>query len=261
MSSGGYIRRDATPTGAQLITAVNKAQAIVIGHPWLLIVLTGLAGGLELLAAKARWPPTAVRVVQRGVAGAVVAAAIAVPAVLIASPFIALPTLGPDSRAYASAGDYAVAVLATLGTGLRLSNVDVLTHATFWGGFGWLETKLPDGLLAVFSLTVVAGLVLLVRRLTRSHDYRRMAWLVLIALGTAASACAYAIATYYLGRSVNGRYLFTLYLPPLFIILQGLTPPGGDPLARKRPGLDVIVMAGLLALHAYCIAFQLERFF
>jgi hypothetical protein len=261
MSSGGYFRRDATPAGAQLITAVNRAQAIVMGHPWLLIVLPAVAGGLELMAAKVRWPQTAVRVAQRGVAGAVVVAAIAVAAVLIASPFIALPMLGTDSRAYASARDYAGAVLATLGTGLRLSNVDVLTHTTFWSGFGWLETKLPDGLLAVFSLTVVAGLVLLVRRLNRTHDYRRMAWLVVIALGSAASAYAYAIACYYLRRNVSGRYLFTLYLAPLFIILQGFVPARADPLVRWRPGLHFIVMAGLLALHAFCIAFLLKRFF
>ena len=113
----------------------------------------------------------------------------------------------------------------------------------------------------MFASICVAAFALLVRRLIASQDGRRLMWLVVGMAGSTGSVLFYAVASYALHRNLHGRYILGLYLPVLFIIAQGIADIAAAPTARWRRFLSPGILGTLIAVHAYCVAVVLKRFF
>lgn len=199
-----------------------------------------------------------------------VACALAAAAVLTSvflSAFVRYPALGfaegvsPPS----SAGAYALEVLRVAATGFRIGNHDWLLSATFWEGFGWLDTMPGDGLVTLLILLTALGLVTLLAHITRTGPVRRAIWLGVLGPGWIATLVLYAISSYYLHRNLHGRYLVGLYLSMLAVCgsVVALVPraPRHDTWWLQGLSREWSVVAAAGAIHAYALRFILLRYF
>jgi hypothetical protein len=259
----GYFRYDATGgSGLELLSTVNRLLARITAHPWLVLVPLAAAGAVEVLFERVRQVATLQLVASRLAIGLAVISAVGLLMVFVTSGFTALPTL-PSLGALPSATPerYVRAVLTALPASVRLTNFDPLLFTTFWSGFGWLDTVLPDLCLAALALGCAAAFVGLVTRLTARGDSRRIAWLIAVLAGGFGSAAAYAVAGFYLNRDVHGRYLIALYLPLIVLIWQAVAldrQTGATPRWLRRSRVGLVVAA--VALHAFSISFVLTRY-
>ncbi|HET9493476.1 MAG TPA: hypothetical protein VFR15_04520, partial [Chloroflexia bacterium] len=100
---------------------------------------------------------------------------------------------------------------------------------TFWSGFGWLTVFLPEPMytaLAVLVLAAIAGLVLWLLR----HQWSPGAWLALVAVFALAGAVTIGFARQMtllafgtIASGPQGRYLFVLIIPVVWLLLVGLS--------------------------------------
>ncbi len=106
--------------------------------------------------------------------------------------------------------------IAAVGFAPYFVSVIRTTFQSFWGQFGWMGVPMPGyiyGLLGIFTLIVIAGIVLAVKR--RDQLFIRPeqvdgGWILLLAAGLVVLAFLYYNLTYY---QVQGRYLFPGLLP------------------------------------------------
>jgi len=260
----GYFRGDATVgSGLQLMAVVNRSLARVAARPWLGVLPIAAACAGEIVLGRMKPSAAINRAVRIGLSASLVVFAAGVVAILGGSVFVAWPTLDLiETQTFTEPGQYVSAALRTIGTGLRVSNFDSLTFRTFWSGFGWLDTVLPDWLLAVFAGTCALATVLMAGRLVARGEARRMVWFVCVLTGTIGSTCAYAIACYYLHRNLHGRYLIALYLPLLVVGWRSVGEAfEGSLVAQGGKVLGLAVASLMIGAHTYCFVFVLERFF
>lgn len=164
----------------------------------------------------------------------------------------------------ASATRYVTEVLVVALTGLRLWNHDFLLSTSFWGGFGWVDTIPPVWFISlVVLLHALVGVVLLIR-LACADEWRRPAWLGILAAGWTTALGLYAVASYILDRNVHGRYLVGLYLIALAVAwcAASLGTAGRPPWARVEPArIARFMLITAACLHAFAFHVILTRYF
>jgi hypothetical protein len=111
---------------------------------------------------------------------------------------------------------------------------------TFWGSFGWLTLPLPEPVyaaLGVLTLLAIAGLGAWAAR----RDWSDGAWLALVAAVALAAAIAVGFARQMtllaFGTIVSGpqgRYLFVLAIPVVWLLLVGLSEAWGRTTGVRR---------------------------
>jgi hypothetical protein len=190
-------------------------------------------------------------------------AAAALFLVFSASLWLPYPTLDPTDPLHPPpARDYVQrAVMACL-TLLRFGRPDNLTSITFWGGFGWLETLVPNPLISLLAAASGVALVLLLVWVARTASGRTLVWLACAAGGLALTAATYALSILRATPAdIHGRYLLGLYIALLVIAWSALARMDKSGWIR-RPDL-VVAIGGMacLAVHAYCLTFILARYF
>jgi hypothetical protein len=194
--------------------------------------------------------------------------AAALAGVLIVSVFQSFPLL--PALVYPSFPAprlYVTSVITAMLTTLRFGTPDVLLVSSFWTGFGWIDT-IPSARF-VSGLAVATGLswMVLLTRLGRRKESRRVAWLVWMGIGLGMSLALYAVAAVSTARDVHGRYLIGFYLSLLSI--AWITPallgrpapaqsPGDRPHGVTRVPLFLVICG---AIHAYSLFFIVNRYF
>ena len=226
-------------------------------HPALLLASVPIGFVGESLVQRlpsmsdAPWARAGARAAGYGLAAVValsLALSLMVPFPSLATREIATP---PSVEAYVSR------VLIVGLTALRLVRPDLLLSASFWGGFGWIDAVLPAGLIIALTTIVAAGLLLTGLSIARRRDIRQAVWIVMLGAGGTAALAAYAVSNYFVNRNLHGRYLVGLYLATL---LAAWTVPilhGEQSTVRVR----VLVVATVIAIHAYALPFVLLRYF
>jgi hypothetical protein len=94
---------------------------------------------------------------------------------------------------------------------------------------------------------------------------RRLSYLVLLMLGLVPTLVVYAIAAYQLPTNLHGRYFIGWFLILIGLAWSFPAIAGPLPIVMRRPGLQVlrpaVLVAACLAVHAYCLGFILNRYF
>lgn len=237
---------------------------VILDHPvtWLLVTVAACAAievGLLVVRRRVawRWPGRALAWMAYGLAVAVLAG-------LLASLFVAYPSLSPfPADARPNAMDYIAQVLSVMATSLRLSSPDHLLVVSAWIGFGWIDT-LPPAWLATF-LVVGSGLAgtAYLLYLAKMGDGRRAALVGLLGLGALAALVVYAVSSLAMFRNVHGRYLIGWYLTWLGVAWGWLSqlPSVRRPAVPACVPRTALVLTTCGAVHAWCLIVILQRYF
>jgi len=244
----------------------RSAAELFRSRPWYVAAVIPIGLGIEIAAA---WIRRRIPEPGRRTFGAVkLACALAVAAVLISlllSAFVPFPSLNAvEVTPPGSVVAYATEVVRVAVSGIRINHHDWLLSASFWGGFGWLDTVPGDGFVSVLVLLTAVALAALLVEIARSGDARRSLWLAVLGGGWILTLVLYAVASYYLHRNVHGRYLVGLYLSILAVCGSALALWPRSPRPETR-GLklsrEVLVVATAAAIHGYALRFILLRYF
>lgn len=160
---------------------------------------------------------------------------------------------------------YVVEVLKVWATSLRAVQHDFLLSASFWGGFGWVDTIPPAWFITLMLMIHAAIGVALLARIGGDGGWRRLVWLLALGAGWVAALALYAAASYSVNRNLHGRYLVGFYLSMLAMVwsVAGLQPRRNLPALRRVVGQSwpsaIFVLA--VCLHAYALRFILLRYF
>jgi hypothetical protein len=235
----------------------RQAAELLRAHPAYLLVPIPIGYACESLLARMRSaPPSAAARIGARLVGYGLVAMVFVS--LAGSLLFDYPTLATrETVVPASAADYTARVLAVALTSLRLTGPDLLTSSFFWGGFGWVDTVLPNGVVIALSAVVALGVMLSGWSVARRQDGRHALWIVLLAAGGTAALAAYAVSNYFVNRNLHGRYLVGVYAAAL---LAAWTIPllrGPQPSERVRP----LLLAAVIGIHAFALPFVLLRYF
>lgn len=151
------------------------------------------------------------------------------------------------------------AVAAALGM-FRIGRPDFLTSTSFWVGFGWLDAIPPDWFTVGVTTLTAGALLASLTRLAVRKDIAGAAWLIVVAIGGAATFVLYAIATLTLSPDLHGRYLLGLYLTllPLCWSVWIVEERGFDVRGISR---WTAFFALVVAVHAVAVYFLLTRYF
>jgi len=237
--------------------------AWLLHNPWWLAIPAAALAGIEIavssltrrLSAPSETRASIVRVIAY-------AAAIAMGAWVIASPWLRHPILIPIDRERLTSLDEAIAqILPPMLAWTRFGRPDVLTSATFWGGFGWLEKLLPEGLVSALAGASGLALAALLAWVGWRRSGRALFWLACAAAGYVISAIAYAYTARLIFTDVHGRYLLGLYLAALAIAWSAVARWSEDARVLTPARVTVIACAGALALHAWTLTYLLDYYF
>jgi hypothetical protein len=243
----------------------------LVRRPWAVCGLIALGAFLEvrLHSSDFKWakawevPATrAVGWVTRGLAAAVMFS-------IVGSLFLNYPQLRPlDSLPLRSTPEYVLQAVLTMATAFRITQTDFLLSAAFWGGFGWIDTILPQGFVATLVLLTGLALTMLLVEIGRNRDGRRTLWLLALASGWVGALVVHAIAADKARINLNGRYLIGWYLSVLVVAWSwptlGRPAKGAAAAVAGRPApasraILSLILCGLV--HAYSLCFILWRYF
>jgi len=214
----GFQRYDAPQraTFARLLAMVNGLLFSVLAYPWLLAVPLVALAGLDRALVGLRAHLRASRTLDRTLEVIAVSAVGLACGEMVWSLLGPLPMLGEvGTPGLDTTVGYMKAVMASALTGARLAGFDHLMFASLWGGFGWVDTILPDALLALLVILLVLGL--LAQALTTSAPLRL--WGLASLFGGVVGITLVAVAASLMGRNVHGRYLLPVALPTTIIAL------------------------------------------
>jgi hypothetical protein len=241
----------------------------LVRSPWPALVLVGAAAALEIGLGPWRRPLASVlgpawQVTWRAAAGAGI---VFVLLSLVGSLVVRYPSLPlvPIPNPYPVL-EYVGRAVATLMTALRLRDPDFLTFSSFWAGFGWSDTIPPPPFLVGLVVALAAGAVSLLLYLRRVNDPRPPAFLLAFVTGAAASLVLYAVAIHRLPMNMTGRYLASWHVA-VAALVGSAAALAHDPRCAAGPPAAALVprtVAFLLAagaVHVYCLAFILRRYF
>lgn len=226
-------------------------------HPALLLASVPIGYAAELLVQRLRPMRDAARAraAARAAGYALAAVVVLSLALSLVVPFPSLATREVSSPPNVAA--YVFRVLIVGLTSLRLARPDLLLSSSFWGGFGWIDAVLPAGVVIALTTIVAAGLILTGVSIARRRDIRQMFWVLMLGAGGTAALAAYAVANFFVNRNLHGRYLVGLYLATL---LAAWTVPILDG-PRSVAKVCFLVVAVVVAIHAYALPFVLLRYF
>jgi hypothetical protein len=241
----------------------------LVRSPWPALVLVGAAAALEIGLGPWRRPLASVlgpvwQVTWRAAAGAGI---VFVLLSLVGSLVVRYPSLPlvPIPNPYPVL-EYVGRAVATLMTALRLRDPDFLTFSSFWAGFGWSDTIPPPPFLVGLVVALAAGAISLLLYLRRVNDPRPPAFLLAFVTGAAASLVLYAVAIHRLPMNMTGRYLASWHVA-VAALVGSAAALAHDPRCAAGPPAAALVprtVAFLLAagaVHVYCLAFILRRYF
>jgi len=164
-----------------------------------------------------------------------------------------------DIQQTVSLGEYVRQTITALGSGLSLRKPDILLARSFWGGFGWHHSPLPEWLMRGLAGGAGLGLALGFWGVWRRREPDRALWLPCWGVGLLATGALTGAAAYVMGfPNVHGRYLLGYYSLLLGVCYAGyglwFERPGG--LARFA-GYAGLVACG--AVHALSMVSLLAR--
>jgi len=146
-------------------------------------------------------------------------------------------------------------------TWMRFGRPDVLASVTFWGGFGWLEKLLPEGIVSVLAGASGLAFAGLLAWIGRRRSGRALVWVACATAGYALSAAAYAFASRLSFGDVHGRYLIGLYLFALVVAWSVVARWSGERRIGQSGLVTCVAAASVLALHAWTLTYLLGRYF
>ncbi|MDO8834096.1 MAG: hypothetical protein Q7V01_00795, partial [Vicinamibacterales bacterium] len=154
-------------------------------------------------------------------------------------------------------------VLTVMSTSFRFGHPDYLLVTTFFAGFGWLDTFPGEWLVSVLVLASGLAAVSLLAHLARTRDTRRLFIVVAATVGLAGMLLLNAAATHGMVRNLHGRYLIGWYAVLLGLAWSAavLLPIAQGRLARVRIPRTAWLLTACGAVHAYCLAVILHRYF
>ena len=259
-----YMQQQGVRAAPALAPGVALVVQWFLRNPAAVCLLTAAAATIEIAmgAVKARagvrmraWTEVSARVVLW--LGAAVIAIVAIASLVLRYPSLrTLNWIGPPPVSEYVKG--VVPVILTIG---RLRNPDLLTSVTFWGGFGWLETRPPDWFITVLAGATCLAAIVLLARTARGSDARRAAWLAALFGGFVASTVLYGIMvmTAVPVIDLHGRYLFGLYLPVVLVAWSWSWETG---LAARHRRIAAAGWAfAIAAINGYCLRLILQRYF
>jgi hypothetical protein len=201
---------------ARIAPRTSAVVSFAMPHP-LLVAVAGVAAiallewvGVMLHRGRAgRVRP----VVARAIGPACLVGMVIVAGNLTASLFLPLPHLTSAAGASSiTVTTYVLQAVAIAATPFRVTHPDFLMSTTFWGAFGWVDTILPDVVLALLSLSSAFATVVMLRQLSITKDVRRFCWLTALVLAFFATLAVYAAAVFWSAPDLHGRYLIGPYL-------------------------------------------------
>jgi hypothetical protein len=255
----GFRRYDAVSgSKAVFLSQVNAAVGWLASAPWLVLPALPLFVLVERLIF-VHLRHTAVARTAGWVAVALAGAgALALLAVLPLSLTWQMPTIALlDPVAYPDARSYVEAALRAVSTITRLEGFDHLTFVSLWSGFGWIDTILPSQVLAGLAAAIAVACAGAVAADLHAGAPRRQGWRLIIWVGALGSVAAVAAATFMMGRNIHGRYLIAVMVP----LLAASTAGAFEWLATRALAARIALALALAALHGYCLAFVLTRYF
>jgi hypothetical protein len=182
---------------------------------------------------------------------------------MVASAFVKYPSAPVvDPRHAPTTGWYLFGMVLAGTTMFRLSHPDFLTSQSFWSGFGWLDTPMPEWIVIALAASTGAALSVTLVWIARSGAYRAGMQLFLIVAGL---ACAFLTSAFFVLRStpgdLHGRYLLGIYLCLIAVSWQCL--PRLTEEARSRWRIAVLSTCGLavIAIHGIAFVTILRRYF
>ena len=186
--------------------------------------------------------------------------ALGIGATLVASLFLQLPAT-PELEGLHSIGlwSYIRGVLASVLTTARVGDSDFFVWTSFLSGFGWLDTALPQRLVAALTVLGAGAAIWLLVAVARDKDDRRAAILAFAGLGIVAGVVGCAVGSYGLNRNIHGRYLLGPYLVAIALLSVA---PVLSPVRRLSGGVRAsALLALMLAIHAVAACVILRRYF
>lgn len=259
-----YLRRISDVGNQQLPSLASAVIRSVIDHPWLALLPAAAAAALEVatVAAIRKIPRVAVERCQRAAVLLAGAVAIALAAALVMS-FVRTPlSLAPvDPQHPPPVSEYARAATYAGLTMFRFGRPDLLMSLTFWGGFGWLDTLLPDALVALLAGATGLAFVALFAWIARRGSVRLLVLVICLIAGYAASLAAYAASVISTTPAdLHGRYLIGLYLLMVTVAWTALPRAVEAGWINRRLTAAAIYIASV-AVHLYSLSMILQRYF
>ena len=245
-------------------------QQYLAGKARLWWVAAGMSGAVAVTVAavRARIAGTfaadsrRARMMERLSMGAGWCAAAAITAMVVLSVKVDLPTLAVfDETRPPPLRHYVRDALLAGTTIFRAQRPDYLTSTTFWSGFGWLDTILPDWVTITLTISTAFASVISLLGLAIRRNIVGILWAAAIAAGFVASLALYAVATATLLRDLHGRYLIGLYVVMLPLCWSVLMVHAPTTMRRGHLSRWEVFLSAALAIHAYSLSFVLGRYF
>jgi hypothetical protein len=252
-------------TASTGLPAALRATWVFVDHPWALIALGTAASAAELWLHRNESnveyaDHTLTTQVTRVVA---YAAAVLIGVSMVASAFVKYPSAPVVDPLHAPpTGWYLSRMLLAGMTMFRLSQPDFLTSRSFWSGFGWLDTPMPDWIVIALAASTGAAFSMTLVWIARSGAHRTGVHLFLI---VAALVGAFLASAFFVLRStpadLHGRYLLGIYLCLIAVSWHCL--PRLIENARSQWRIAVLAVCGLavITIHGTAFATILSRYF
>jgi len=236
-------------------------------HPWWITVVAPIGFVIELatrtirrrLAAPGRFVSGSLRWLCYGVAGAILVS-------LIVSIFVPYPTLQTlEVAPEASVRAYVGRVLVVALSGMRLRHHDLLLSASFWEGFGWVDTLPGDGFVSVLVLLSAIAAACLLVFIGRTGQHRRAIWLALLGVAWVGAIALYAVSSYYLHRNLLGRYLVGFYVSSVAVFWSIAASLPRRVLTNRSWHAELnrewLIAAAACGIHGWALFVILARYF
>lgn len=179
---------------------------------------------------------------------------------------LALPNIESESKIHLSGYLKKAIVLALML--FRMSDHDFFMSRSFFGGFGWLESPLPQWTTSLILLMAAGGLLSMVIYIRKTCDFGILIRLLLILLGLILSVAFAAKGNWDESVNLHGRYLIPFYLVLFGICFSGYARNfsiigSSRYLKYKFLNFDWINTLLFLSvfLHCYSLFFNFSRYF
>lgn len=178
--------------------------------------------------------------------------------------FTPLPNI-EDPQSYLAPFPYALSSLKAGLLALTFTHMDKLLSASFWMGFGWLESYPPDGLILMIRSPLVIGCFLYFWRLwarpareDRSFDWRGF----MFAISLFVMLAGLSVVTSAMSVNLHGRYLIGFYMLTAVVSAIGWAYFFETKLAWKlKVSLRMASTLLVVGSHGYSAWFLLDRYF
>jgi hypothetical protein len=253
----GFERYDAAArsTFQTLLRTTNTVIAWVVREPWVLLVVPVCGVFIDVAVHRVR-SQRRVRSAGRGLVKTIAAIVVVVVStqlgLSLVTTFPALATM-PEGSLMTSPWAYLEAAGPVLATAARLRDFDLLTFASLWGGFGWLDAVLPS----TFMWPIVVVLSLCWVAVWRVASGRATALTLIVFGGGMAGTMLTIAATAMMGRNLHGRYLLPVVVP---VVMAVAASAGWWLASQPREWMRWAVGVALAAFHGLCLMWVLLRY-